>query len=155
MRISLFRLLTGALALVVIIAIWFLALHGFSSLNIHLNPFAPSPTALVLKQTDANHNFSISAGSTVQVQLYDQFPVPGSATIWSVTSSNSSVLSLVSEVVPSPLPAAGPALYSATFMASSPGVSVLNAHGATTCEAMLKTACPDQDFIITILVVAS
>jgi hypothetical protein len=42
--------------------------------------------------------------------------------------------------------------YTADFRAISAGQALLDAKGATTCEAMAKSNCPDQHFTITVVV---
>jgi hypothetical protein len=113
------------------------------------------PSGLVkLTAADFGHSDLIPVGSTVQVTLQDQFPVPGSSLVWNVTSSNPAVLSLRSQSSPSFAPAGGNLPYTASFLARSPGTATLLANAATTCEAMAKSSCPDQNYTITIKVVA-
>ena len=42
--------------------------------------------------------------------------------------------------------------YTADFRAITAGQALLDAKGATTCEAMAKSSCPDQHFTITVVV---
>jgi hypothetical protein len=105
-----------------------------------------------LGQEQAGQTVHARVGDLVRVKLYEQFPVPGSSLVWTVSSSDPSVLAVQSETAPTPRPALGTATYEADFTAAAGGTAVLNAHGATTCEAMAKQSCPDQTFTITVVV---
>jgi hypothetical protein len=147
---SLRRLLPAIIGLVVILGVFAFVLLRLGALSPHLQP-----TTLTLSDTNAGSSFTIATGSTIQVQLQDQFPVPGSSLVWSLSSSDSSVLAPLPVSSPTPRPALGNVPVTFTFHASAAGTSLLHAHGATSCEAMLKSACPDKDFSITIIVGAS
>jgi hypothetical protein len=140
-----FRLVVAAFALIFIITVFALV---FSSLQGVLSP----ANHLTLTQSDAGHTFRVSSGTSVQLSLKDSFPVPGSSLVWSVASSDPSVLHLDSASSISVQPGRGDVPYTSTFSTHSPGLVTLSAHGATTCEALAKSACPDQDFSIAIVV---
>jgi hypothetical protein len=91
-------------------------------------------------------------GDTIRVKLQDSFPVPGSSLVWSVSSSSPSILSPTSTTAPTPAPMRGVSPYVADFLAQTSGQAILNARGATTCEAMAKQYCPDQAFTIRVIV---
>lgn len=150
----LFRLLAAAFALVIIAVVFFVALGSLPSLSIPVFPTnpSPSPSPVILTQADASRSISLVSGTHILLQLQDQFPVPGSSLVWVASSSSPAVLALLSQSSPSPAPGLGNAPYIATFVARSPGATTIVAHGATTCEAMAKSACPDRDFTITITV---
>ena len=162
MRIGIFRLTAAAIGLVAVILLFafvFWTFHAlFASFQDPIGTLFPtpspaaSPVSLSLTQSDAGRRISVPAGSTLHLALQDQFPFPGSSLVWSANSSDPNVLALTSESMPSPAPGAGDLPYVATFQARSPGTAILKAHGATTCEAMPKPACPDQGFSITITV---
>ena len=143
MVVTFFRFITASLVLVIIIVGCAFVIWNFQA----------KPT-LVLHETDATKTFALPAGSKVEINLTDHFPIPGSSLVWSVISSDSTTLSPLSESSPAPLPGAVTAPYRATFLARSRGLGILAAHGATTCESMPKAFCPDQSFTITILVLA-
>jgi hypothetical protein len=112
-----------------------------------------APTTIVVAESDAGKTVQAKVGDTVRVKLQEDFPVPGSSLVWDVSSSAPSVLA------PGPVtrdPAQGPAVghvqYQADFVAGASGQAELNAHGATTCEAMAKASCPDRWFTITVIV---
>jgi hypothetical protein len=81
--------------------------------------------------------------------------VPGSSLVWTVTASPAGVLKFVSENRSPQVRGTGPGrtdTYTADFLAAGAGQAVLDAKGATTCEAMAKSGCPDQHFTITVVV---
>jgi hypothetical protein len=81
-------------------------------------------------------------------------PGPGSSLVWNVTSSPTTILQ-PGVVTRTPQVKNGPGrtdTYTAEFRAISAGQAVLDAKGATTCEAMAKQNCPDHDFTITVVV---
>jgi hypothetical protein len=90
----------------------------------------------------------------VRITLEDDYPVPGSSVVWNVTSSNEAVLApgAVSRSTPVPSGPGKHDTYTGDFSAKAPGQAVLDAHGTTTCEAMVKRSCPDRDFKITVIV---
>ena len=111
-------------------------------------------STVVLGQHDAGRTVQVRVGDTVQVTLEDNFPVPGSALIWSVTSPDVSVLQ-PGQVTRTPSVPSGPGshrTYTAEFHAMVAGQSVLDALGVTSCEAMAKQFCPNQEFKITVVV---
>lgn len=112
-------------------------------------------TTIVLKQTDAVKTFNVHAGDNVWVTLVDTYPVPGSSLVWSVAASPAGVLKAGSQNRSPQVGDSGPGrtdTYTAEFVAVSAGQAVLDAKGATTREAMAKSACPDQHFTITVMV---
>jgi predicted secreted protein len=111
-------------------------------------------TTVVLGQGDAGRTVQVRVGDTVRVSLEDEFPVPGSSLVWNVTGMNPSVLQQ-RLVTRSPKVQNGPGAhdaYSADFRAIAAGQAELDAHGTTSCEAMVKQSCPDRDFKITVVV---
>lgn len=111
-------------------------------------------TTIVLHQADAGKTFNVRGGDTVRIVLDDNYPVPGSSLVWTVASSPATVLQ-PGATTRSPQVRNGPArtdTYTADFRAVSAGQAVLDAKGATTCEAMAKSSCPDQHFTITVVV---
>ncbi|MFI5461438.1 MAG: hypothetical protein ACHRXM_39050, partial [Isosphaerales bacterium] len=76
--------------------------------------------------------------------------------VWDVTSTEPAVLSVV-KAERTPQVRSGPGgsdTYTATFKAAGAGRASLNAHGATSCEAMAKQSCPDRNFTVTVVVSA-
>ena len=115
-------------------------------------PIDPSVTVVDLGLDQAGQTVQVRVGDEVRITLQDQFPVPGSSLVWRVTSSAPRVLSLASESRPSPAPGLGNRDYVAVFATEEAGQATLDAHGTTECEAMMKSACPDRDFTITVVV---
>jgi predicted secreted protein len=108
---------------------------------------------VTLGENDAARTVQVRPGDTVRVQLVDSFPVPGSSLVWDVGSNDQSVLAaLKAERTPQVHGAVGTDTYTALFNAARAGRAKLNAHGATTCEAMSKQGCPDRNFTITVVV---
>jgi len=124
----------------------FLALG--SACGLAPGPAAPRVVELGLDQ--AGQSVPVRVGDHVRVKLQDQFPVPGSSLVWRVSSSPAGVLTLQAESGPSAQQGLRAADYTAEFVARSQGHAVLTAHGATSCEAMAKQACPDREFTITV-----
>jgi predicted secreted protein len=116
----------------------------------------PAAQTVTLGEKDAGTTVQVRSGDTVQVQLKDSFPVPGSSLVWDVSSSDPSVLTAVKTDRKPPVRSGlgGSDTYTASFKAGGTGQAALNAHGATTCEAMAKQFCPDRNFAITIVVAA-
>ena len=117
-------------------------------------PGPAAGTTIVLHQTDAGKTFNVRGGDTVRVVLDDNYPVPGSSLVWTVVSSPATILqpgtaSRTQQVKNGP---GRTDTYTAEFHAVSAGQAVLDAKGATTCEAMAKSNCPDQHFTITVVV---
>jgi hypothetical protein len=117
---------------------------------------APAARTVDLGEKDAGTTVEVRAGDTLRVQLVETFPVPGSSLVWSVTSSDPAVLSVI-KADRTPQVRSGPGgtdTYTIFLDASHAGHASLDAHGATTCEAMLKQSCPDRNFTITVVVTA-
>ena len=110
---------------------------------------AHTPATIVVKEDAAGTTIHAQVGDTVQVELTESFPVPGSSLVWDVSSSAPSVLKL--ETVtrdPAERPRQGTVKYTADFTATASGEAKLFARGSQTCEAM--PACPQKDFTVTI-----
>jgi hypothetical protein len=117
-------------------------------------PASAAGSTIVLYETDAGKTFNLRGGDTVRVVLDDTYPVPGSSLVWNVAGSPSSILQ-PGTVMRSPQVRSGAGrtdTYAAEFRAVSAGQAVLDAQGATTCEAMAKSNCPDRHFTITVVV---
>jgi predicted secreted protein len=117
-------------------------------------PAPAAGTTIVLHQTDAGKTFNVRGGDTVRIVLDDNYPVPGSSLVWNVAGTPATVLQ-AGTVTRSPQVKNGPGrtdTYTAEFRAITAGQAVLDAKGATTCEAMAKSNCPDQHFTITVIV---
>jgi hypothetical protein len=118
----------------------------------------PSPAGgitIVLHQTDAGKTFNVRGGDTVRIVLDDTYPVPGSSLVWTVASSPATILQAGATSRSPQVKTSGPGrtdTYTAEFHAISAGQALLDAKGATTCEAMAKSSCPDQHFTITVVV---
>lgn len=118
-------------------------------------PAQPAASTIVLHEADAGKTFSVHGGDLVQVVLLDTYPVPGSSLVWTVSASPAGVLKAGAQNRSPQVREAGPGrtdTYTAEFLATSAGQAVLDAKGATTCEAMAKSGCPDQHFTITVVV---
>jgi hypothetical protein len=116
---------------------------------------ASAGTTTVLKQTDAGKTFNLHGGDTVRVVLVDTYPVPGSSLVWTVAASPAGVLKAGAWSRSAQVRGSGPGrtdTYTAEFLAAGAGQAVLDANGATSCEAMAKSGCPDQHFTITVVV---
>jgi predicted secreted protein len=112
-----------------------------------------APQTRVVGEADAGRTVQARIGDTVQVRLVESFPVPGSSLVWDVSSSAPSVLAPGSVTRdPAERPRVGQVAYTAEFSAKSGGQAQLIARGSTTCEAMAKQSCPNQDFTITVVV---
>jgi predicted secreted protein len=116
---------------------------------------ASSPgTTVDLGEKDSGQAAHVRVGDTVRVTLEEDFPVPGSALVWNVTSSDAAVLQ-PGAATRSPQVRSGPGghdTYTAEFRVLKAGQAVLVAHGTTSCEAMQKQFCPDREFNITVMV---
>ena len=117
---------------------------------------AVTPTAhpFTLGEKDAGTTIHARVGDSIRVQLVESFPVPGSSLVWDVTTSDPTVLAVV-KTERTPQVRSGPGgndNYTATLSAAGAGHALLNAVGATTCEAMVKQSCPDRNFTITVVV---
>lgn len=115
---------------------------------------SPAGRTVDFGEKDAGRTVQVRIGDTVRMQLVESFPVPGSSLVWEVTSDGPSVLAGVS-MERTPQVRSGPGgqdTYTAVFNAVGAGHASLNAHGATSCEAMAKQNCPDRNFTITVVV---
>lgn len=110
-----------------------------------------TPTPIRVTETDFGQTIRASQGQSVEVELIDRRPVPGSSLVWSVSSTDAAVLELKSELpgVAAPMK---DSVYRAWFVARRAGTAKIHAAGATTCEAMLKSGCPDRSADVTIQV---
>jgi FtsP/CotA-like multicopper oxidase with cupredoxin domain len=118
-------------------------------------PVPASGITIVLHQTDAGKTFNVHGGDTVRIILVDTYPVPGSSLVWSVAGAPATILQPGAVSRSPQVRASGPGrtdTYTAEFRAISAGQALLDAKGATTCEAMAKSSCPDQHFTITVIV---
>lgn len=114
----------------------------------------PAAHPFTLGEKDAGTTIHARVGDSIRVQLVESFPVPGSSLVWDVTTSDPTVLAVV-KTERTPQVRSGPGgndTYTATFSAAGGGQALLNAVGATTCEAMVKQSCPDRNFTITVVV---
>jgi hypothetical protein len=108
---------------------------------------------IVLGQQDAGRTVQVRVGDTVRVTLMEDRPVPGSSLSWDVTSSNQSILQPGAVTRnPATMTPVGSDTYTADFVALTAGQAVLNARGATSCEAMQKAFCPDRVLLFTVVV---
>ena len=133
-----------------------LALLGFFSVLLAACGAAPRPAdgaVITVTLGEARTTVQARVGDTVRVVLDEAFPVPGSSLVWSVASSDASILSPgPTSGQPSPAPNVKKFTYRADFSASAAGQALLLAHGVTSCEAMAKSSCPDKDFQVTVTV---
>ena len=110
---------------------------------------AYGPNTVVIGADSAGKTLQVHVGDTVQVQLQESFPVPGSSLTWDVSSSAPSVLKPAKVTRdPAERPRQGTVKYTADFSAARTGEAKLFARGAQTCEAM--PACPQKDFTVTV-----
>jgi hypothetical protein len=110
-------------------------------------------STVMLGEKDAGRTVQVNVGDAVRVTLVENRPVPGSSLTWSVTSSDPSVVQPGAVTRnPATVTPVGSDTYTADFLALKSGQAVLDAHGTTSCEAMVKTACPDRDLMITVVV---
>ena len=117
---------------------------------------APASRTVDVGEKDAGSTVQVRAGDTLRMQLVESFPVPGSSLVWDVTSTDLAVLSVI-KAERTPQTRSGPGgtdTYIVFFDASHAGRASLDAHGATSCEAMAKQACPDRNFSVTVVVSA-
>jgi hypothetical protein len=114
---------------------------------------SPSPSQLTLHQQDSGHRYTVHVGDTVKVDLLDTFGVPGSSTVWTADTANSSVLSRISTTRETPARMMGSqAHYVATFKAQKAGVTTIKLAGTAHCEAMNPAFCPQPQGTIAITV---
>lgn len=133
----------------------FHAIPGRAARSDHLRLWSsPAAQTVTLGEKDAGRTIQVRVGDSVQMQLVESFPVPGSSLVWDVTSTELSVLARVT-TERTPQVHSGPGgsdTYTAFFNAGGAGHAILKAHGATSCEAMAKRSCPDRNFTITVVV---
>ncbi|HEY8815199.1 MAG TPA: hypothetical protein VIP57_08875 [Candidatus Dormibacteraeota bacterium] len=115
----------------------------------------PAGSTIVLREADAGKTFNVHGGDTIRVILIDKYPVPGSSLVWTVLASPDSVLKAGAWSRSAQVRDSGPGrtdTYTADFTAAAAGQAKLDAKGATSCEAMAKTGCPDQALSFTVMV---
>jgi len=118
-------------------------------------PAQPTANTIVLHEADAGKTFNVHGGDTIRVILVDKYPVPGSSLVWTVRASPDSVLKAGGWSRSSQVRDSGPGrtdTYTADFTAVAAGRAKVDAKGATSCEAMAKTGCPDQALGFTVVV---
>lgn len=115
---------------------------------------AAAPAAqLTLHEQDFGHTFPVRVGDTVNVDLLDTFPVPGSSVVWTGDTSDTTVLSRLSTTREKPAAIANTeAHYLAIFKALKRGTATIQLVGAAQCEAMNPAFCPAHTGAITITV---
>lgn len=125
------------------------ALHLFTAVLLVLSlgacgAVAGAPGASVtVHEQDAGHAYSIHVGDTLNVDLLDSFPVPGSSIVWNADTSDGTVLSRVSATRETPSGIAHrQAHYLATFKALKSGKAIIQMVGTARCEAMNPAFCP-------------
>ncbi|HEY3587367.1 MAG TPA: hypothetical protein VGK85_09440 [Myxococcaceae bacterium] len=111
---------------------------------------AYTPSTIVVKEDSAGQTVQAHVSDTVEVQLVESFPVPGSSLVWDVSSSAPGVLKL-DKVTRDPAvrPRQGTVQYTADFTVTATGQAKLFARGSQTCEAM--PTCPQKDFTVTVV----
>lgn len=109
------------------------------------------PPPLTITEADFGQARTATVGQSIHVELTDRRPIPGSSLVWSVTSTDPATLEMVSSQHGAAAPTRDSS-YTALFLAHRRGVVKIHAAGATTCEAMQKSACPDRaaDVIVSI-----
>ena len=114
---------------------------------------AATPQTIAVHEDSAGKTVTAHVGDTVEVQLQESFPVPGSSLTWDVSTSAPSVLKLDRVTRdPAERPRQGTVKFTADFSATATGEAKLFARGSQTCEAM--PTCPQKDFTVTIDVVS-
>lgn len=114
---------------------------------------AAPPSQITLHQQDSGRRDAVHVGDTVEVDLLDSFPAPGSSTIWTADTSNGSVLALISSSRETPARFVGStAHYVATFKAQKSGEATIKMTGVAHCEAMNPAYCPQPSGAITVTV---
>ena len=99
------------------------------------------PQHLVLTAKDFGRVITVTSGSTIEVRLTEEHPLPGSSSTWQATSTDAAVLKLAKESRdPAPRPV-GNDTYQADFTAVAAGSAVIQAANPHTCEAMNPAAC--------------
>ena len=131
-----------------------LALLSFVLMLSACGAFAAAPGAhLTLHEQDSGHTFAVRVGDTVNVDLLDSFPVPGSSVVWTADTSNAVVLTRLSTTREKAAGIANSqAHYVAIFKALRSGTASLQMIGAAQCEAMNPAFCPAHTGSITITV---
>jgi hypothetical protein len=117
-------------------------------------PAQAGGTTVALGESDAGKTITVRGGDTIHITLEDAYPVPGSSLVWNVGSSASTILQ-PGATTRSQQVRSGPGrtdTYTADFLAVGAGQALLDAKGATTCEAMAKAGCPDRQFTVTVMV---
>ena len=101
------------------------------------------PPPVVLHETDFGRTLRVTQGQTLNLELTDRRPFPGSSTVWEATSSDPRILELTAHQHSATAPARD-GTYTASLVAKATGTARILLVGATTCEAMAKSSCPDQ-----------
>ena len=104
---------------------------------------------VTLTEASFGSTVRVVVGQVVIVRMTDSRPVPGSSLVWTVTSSDPAILQAQSAQHDAAAPMRDGA-YTARFLARGAGTAKLHAAGATTCEAMQKSGCPDRAGEITV-----
>lgn len=105
---------------------------------------------IVVHEDAAGTTVQARPGDTVEVQLVESFPVPGSSLTWDVSTSAPSVLKLEKVTRdPAQRPRQGTVKYTADFSVVAAGQAKLFARGSQTCEAM--ATCSQKDFTVTVV----
>src|ERR1700694_2403840 len=73
------RLVVAVVALVAVLVVFAFAYSALNGNTQHSN-------TLVLNASNSGHTFTIGKDQTVQVQLQDNWPVPGSSLVWRVSA---------------------------------------------------------------------
>lgn len=110
-----------------------------------------SPPPATVTETDFGQTVMLVSGQHLRVVLTDRRPFPGSATVWTATTSDAAILGLVGQNRGQAAPGRDDT-YTADFLAHRTGTAHLVLTGATSCEAMLKSACPDRVAEISVIV---
>lgn len=115
-----------------------------------VGPGGPPPPVTVT-ETDFGQTMTVAPGQHLTVVLVDRRPFPGSATIWTAVSSDAAILGLFRQDRGQAAPGRDDT-YTADFLAYRTGTAHLVLTGATSCEAMAKSACPDRVAGISVIV---
>ena len=100
-----------------------------------------TPAPIRVTEADFGQTVKVSPGQSVDVELIDRRPVPGSSLVWSVSSTDPAVLELKSEQpgVAAPMK---DSVYRAMFVARRAGTAKIHAAGTTTPRQCSKAAAP-------------
>ncbi|GAC1617169.1 MAG: hypothetical protein NVS9B1_26650 [Candidatus Dormibacteraceae bacterium] len=109
------------------------------------------PPPITVSETDFGQTTTVVPGQHLKVVLVDRRPFPGSATIWTAVSSDAAILGLFRQDRGQAAPGRDDT-YTADFLAHRSGTAHLVLTGATSCEAMMKSACPDRVAEISVIV---